>query len=183
MELTPTLDLRSVDVPVGGSVRAEGPLELEPLSLAGQTYGYTPPAPALRLDVVRTLGAGWHLRLRGDAQVDGPCWVCLGDAHVPVTIDATEVHDASGEDRDMASSYVEDGTLDVAGWARDAVAEALPPRILCREDCAGICPRCGHDLNTGPCECGPPEPDPRWGPLAELSERLKASEGDAEASH
>ena len=173
MELTPLIDLRGVGVPVGGAERAEGPVAVEPLELAGQTYAYRPHEPDLRLDLVRALGAAWHLRLRGRVNVEGPCWVCLAAADVPVDVDATEIHEADTDDPDMRSSYVADGVLDVAGWARDAVAEALPARILCREDCAGICPRCGANLNDGPCGCGPPEPDPRWGPLADLARRMQ----------
>lgn len=181
MNLTPTLDLRAADVPVGGALTWEGPVEVAPLGLAGQQYGFTPPAPPARLDVVRTLRAGWHLRLRGECTVSGPCWACLEEARVPVRIDATEMHDAGSDDPELRSAYVTDGVLDVATWMRDAIAEALPARILCRDDCQGICPRCGAVLNAGPCDCGPPPPDPRWGPLADLAARMHADEGDADA--
>lgn len=172
-ELTGRVDLRAVDIPPGGAATWEGALPVEPLTLAGQGYAFTPPAPDVRLDVARTLRSGWHLRLRGGCTVDGPCWVCLGDAHVPVDVDATEMHDTATDDAEMTSAYVDEGVLDVGAWLRDAIAEALPARILCRDDCKGICPRCGADLNAGPCQCGPPDPDPRWGPLADLAERMR----------
>jgi len=44
---------------------------------------------------------------------------------------------------------------------------AMPSRLLCRPDCAGLCQRCGKNLNEGPCECRP-EGDPRWAALQEL---------------
>ena len=61
--------------------------------------------------------------------------------------------------------------LDVAGWAREALALALPPRLVCRDDCAGLCAVCGADLNEDPGHAHEREPDPRWAKLDEL--RLK----------
>jgi len=43
---------------------------------------------------------------------------------------------------------------------------AIPMKPLCREDCAGLCPNCGHDLNQGPCDCQ--ETDPHWSRLSKL---------------
>jgi len=67
---------------------------------------------------------------------------------------------------------VTDDNLDLSSWARDAVALSLPDKILCREDCAGLCPVCGRDLNTEPHEHEEEESDPRWEKLAELRDRL-----------
>lgn len=51
-----------------------------------------------------------------------------------------------------------------------------PAKPLCEADCAGLCPRCGHNLNLGPCPC-PQESDPRWQALRGLAETLKGEEG------
>ena len=72
-------------------------------------------------------------------------------------------------DDDLDSAYVEDGRLDLAGWARDAIAESVPALILCREDCAGLCPTCGANRNEVDCGCVPDETDPRWDALRGLS--------------
>ena len=54
-------------------------------------------------------------------------------------------------------------------WARDALALALPQQLLCREECAGLCPVCGVDLNDAePGHAHEREPDPRWAKLSEL---------------
>ena len=59
--------------------------------------------------------------------------------------------------------------LDLHGWARDALALSVPANLLCREDCAGLCPLCGADLNqAGPEHHHEREPDPRWAALSEL---------------
>ena len=53
-----------------------------------------------------------------------------------------------GAGEELESPYVQDGVLDVRAWARDALALALPTAVLCRPDCAGLCPVCGVDLNS-----------------------------------
>lgn len=172
-----SLDLRRLDLPPGGASHIEEDVPVASLTLAGQEYRCAPPAPRMRLDASRTLGAGWYFRLRGACDVVGPCWRCLADARVAIAVDATEVHDPSSGDPEMESLYVEEDVLDLAGWTRDAVAEALPPAILCREECRGLCPTCGADLNSTSCACTAPVGDSRWSALAELRDRLEHEDG------
>jgi uncharacterized protein len=74
-----------------------------------------------------------------------------------------------GEGEELESPYVQDGVLDLKAWARDALALTIPTQILCRPDCAGLCPVCGTDLNeAGPEHAHEQEPDPRWAKLSEL---------------
>ena len=73
---------------------------------------------------------------------------CLQDAVVDVKVDAREYHaTADNAPDDLRSEYVADGELQLSQWARDSIATALPTQILCRRDCAGLCPVCGKDLN------------------------------------
>lgn len=71
--------------------------------------------------------------------------------------------------------YVDDGL-----FLADVVAEqmhlALPMKVVCREDCRGLCPGCGVNLNRERCRCGPPAVDPRLAPLAEWAARKKKPE-------
>ena len=70
---------------------------------------------------------------------------CLVPAAVTVEVDAREYHDPDGTaDDELRSDYVVDGELDLDIWARDQVALSLPDQILCRADCAGLCPVCGR---------------------------------------
>lgn len=125
-------------------------------------------APA-RLDVSRTV-AGFALRLRFSAEVSGACARCLGDARVRVEVDAREVEQPGADDEELRSPYVDGDELDVRAWAHDAFALAMPIQVLCRPDCAGLCPVCGESLNdVDPAEHEHPrEPDPRWAPLRDL---------------
>ena len=76
-----------------------------------------------------------------------------------------------GDDEELRTIYVDNDKLDLSAWARDAIALELPDKILCRPDCAGLCPVCGKNLNDEPHDHGEPEPDSRWAALAELKEQ------------
>ena len=98
---------------------------------------------------------------------------CLRDATLDLDVDVREYHDTDPEaDDEMRSEYVADGMVDLSRWARDAVAERLPEQILCRPDCAGLCPVCGRDLNEEPHVHEEEEADPRWAALEGLRDRL-----------
>lgn len=56
---------------------------------------------------------------------------------------------------------------------REQILLALPLRTVCREDCRGLCPRCGKNLNLEPCACPEPAADPRWEALRGLRDKLK----------
>lgn len=170
------LDLRPLEVPSGGTGRAETAVAVDDLQLGGQRYRVLPRELPVRVEVTRSL-TGVHLRLRAEAALEGPCWRCTEPARLAVSIDAAE-YAADGRDADapfdddLDSVYVEDQRVDVAQWTRDALVEAMPTTILCRESCAGLCAGCGADLNAGDCGCAPAGGDPRWQALAALAERL-----------
>ena len=173
------IDLRALDLEAGAAVDLRVPLTPITLRLGGQDYDVRG-AEAADLRVSRSL-SGVHLHLHVEGALAGPCWRCLEDAAVPIAIDADEFA-AEGRDPDAAfdddldSVYVEDDRADVALWVRDAFAEAVPPMILCREDCAGLCPSCGANLNAGACDCPPPAPDSRWDALRDVADRMGLDE-------
>jgi uncharacterized protein len=146
-------------------------LEVHPgeLDLGGQRYTARGNTVSARLDLSRT-AAGYAVRMRFVAHVDGPCMRCLEDADVPVEVDAREVDQPRTSDEELTSPYITDDELDLARWAHDALALALPIQLLCRPDCKGLCSVCGASLNdTGPAEHQhEAAPDPRWAKLREL---------------
>jgi uncharacterized protein len=138
---------------------------VEELAFGGQTYGAGGHAD-VRLDIAHTT-TGHALRIRFAVDLHGPCTRCLEDAAAHVEVDAREI-DQPGDAPELRSPYVADNVVDLAAWARDALALALLPRILCAEDCLGLCVACGANLNTEPDHAHAPEPDPRWSKLSEL---------------
>ena len=67
-----------------------------------------------------------------------------------VPIHALEYQASEPDDDELRTPYVVENLLEVSTWAHDAVALALPEKILCRPDCAGLCPECGKNLNDEP---------------------------------
>jgi uncharacterized protein len=161
-------DLGALRLTVGEGRKLEPFVSLDAYMLGGERYQVVPELVPVRLDVSRTTGEGYALRLRFSATLEGPCMRCLQDAAPEFGVDAREVFQP-GETDELASPYVEHGVLDLRGWARDALALALPATLLCTPDCQGLCALCGADLNTaGPEHQHAPEPDPRWARLSEL---------------
>jgi uncharacterized protein len=56
---------------------------------------------------------------------------------------------------------------------REQVLLALPLRAICREDCKGLCPHCGKNLNAEQCSCAEPVEDPRWSALKDIRNKLE----------
>lgn len=164
-----TIDLDTLALSSGEGRRIELDLTPENLKLGGQLYKFDPSPVAAALEISR-IPAGHAMRVRFTARLAGPCMRCLEDAVYSIDVEAREVHQPSAADEELRSPYVTDGELDVAAWAHDALALALPQALLCRPDCAGLCPVCGVSLNeVDPAEHVHEEaPDPRWAKLREL---------------
>lgn len=162
-----TFDLRSLRIRSGDQARERVEIDLEPLLLAGQAYEPRPnPVPA-DLAVTRA-SSGTVLELAFDLTLAGPCFRCLGDAELPVELRLREYQATKSETDEDQTEYLDDDRVDLSAWARDAIALALPDQILCRDDCAGLCPVCGKDLNAEPHEHVEERTDPRWAKLSEL---------------
>jgi uncharacterized protein len=68
--------------------------------------------------------------------------------------------------------YVGEGVL-LEDILREQVLLAVPLKVVCSEDCKGLCPRCGQNLNQGACACSEPGADERWTALKDLKDKLK----------
>jgi uncharacterized protein len=122
--------------------------------------------------VVSRAQSGTVFELRFKMRLHGPCYRCLAEAVVDGEIAAREYQAESPESEDLRTPYLENDLLDLSAWARDALVLELPDKILCRLDCAGLCPVCGRDLNTDPHAHDDEELDSRWAALSELKDKL-----------
>lgn len=125
------------------------------------------------------------IRLVGDfaTQVELKCARCLE----PVLRDLAEEYDLlyrplgtikSAGEIEISAADGEIGFYSGEGLLlEDALKEqallAIPLKALCRDDCKGLCPHCGRNLNTGSCDCSRHVVDPRWNALADIKEKLK----------
>ncbi len=165
---TDSFDLARLGLSSGEGRRLDLHVAVDPFDFGGQRYVVTAREVGVRLDVSRTTGSGWALRLRFTAPLEGPCMRCLEAAVPAFDVDAREIHQP-GSGEELESPYVdEDGELDLAAWARDALALTMPAQITCRPECAGLCSQCGADLNRDPGHSHAPQRDPRWAKLSEI---------------
>ncbi len=111
-------------------------------------------------------------------KVETPCARCLKPVGLPiapqfserfvtaVSWGSEEQHELNREDLDLA---LFDGEgIDLDQLVREEIVLAIPTQVLCREDCKGLCPGCGIDLNLASCECGTQQVDSRWEKLKDL---------------
>lgn len=113
--------------------------------------------------------------LAGEAGVE--CRRCLTDVRVPVDADVNIIFAEAGDDEiDDPDVYTIDATaaeLDLRPAIREEWLLSVPAFALCREDCRGLCPECGTNLNKGQCDCTPRWEDPRLAALKTLLPREK----------
>jgi uncharacterized protein len=167
-ERTDSLDLARLRLTSGEGRRLELEVALDALQFGGETYEVQPVVVPAMLDISCMTRGGYALRLRFEASLRGPCMRCLEPAEPAVAVESREVDQPGGGD-ELSSPYVSDEVLDLHAWARDALVLALPAQLLCKQECLGLCPVCGIDLNTaGAGHAHEREPDPRWAKLSEL---------------
>jgi uncharacterized protein len=135
------------------------------------------PKPETSVHVTGRLSAAgpgrfyWHGRIEGDVALE--CNRCLTETRSHVADEAhlifAEREDEDTEDPDVYLLDPNDRELDLRPALREEWVLAAPSFALCREDCKGLCPRCGKDLNDGSCTCEDVSPDPRWDALRKLN--------------
>ncbi len=165
---TDAFDLRGLHLSSGAGRRLELNVGIEPFALGGERYRVEPELVAVRLDVSRTTGEGYALLLRFEVSLAGPCMRCLEPAAPVLEVESREVSQPASAP-ELRSPYLKDDLLDLRAWARDALALSVPTQVLCRPDCAGLCPECGANLNeAGEHRHDRAQPDQRWAKLSEL---------------
>ena len=132
-------------------------------------------------EITNTAG---YMRMTLTMSVDyaAQCARCLSPVTGQFTIDLEKTvapRNLLGDlDEDKLDEFaiIEDGFLDMDEQLREQLEMEFPMRFLCREDCKGLCPKCGKNLNEGECSCDHTEIDPRMEPLRKLLEQMKNEE-------
>jgi uncharacterized protein len=143
-----------------GPVRTEG--RLKPDDRVFQGLGLGLDGPVEVTGQLQLTGDGeylWRGHIHG--VVRGECRRCLTEVRQPVDVDIDAAvfttDPESADDPDFYPLPERATAVDVGEVVREEVALAGQSNLLlCRDDCAGLCPRCGADLNAGPCACRTP---------------------------
>lgn len=107
-----------------------------------------------------------------------PCSRCLEPVAVPFSLELDEKIDIKQTDQERIEAldeqfYVKGYNLDVDQLVGNELMLNLPMKVLCADDCKGICNRCGTNLNRGTCDCDTRSPDPRMSVIQDIFKQLK----------
>jgi uncharacterized protein len=115
-----------------------------------------------------------------------PCARCIEPVEIPLSAEYDLIFrpaeaDAEATERSITAQETEIGyylkdSLSLEDVLREQVLLSLPVRTLCKPDCKGLCPRCGADRNSQPCNCDAGPSDPRWEALAGLRGRMESKD-------
>ncbi len=173
-------------------------IEVDRLAETGESFAHTYAPGELSLEdefvrpTVETTVEGRASRKRDEVKVKGvirgaievACDRCLKPvagnlevefdaAFVPKEKAPSATDNVELQEEDLAVDFYEDEAVNVDELVREQILLALPTRQLCREECLGLCPTCGNDLNAAQCSCHQGEVDPRWAALADLKKNGK----------
>jgi uncharacterized protein len=165
-------------------LEVDSPLEPGEVHLEGEKSFSLQPGGRLRGRVDRGDDQTVHVRGHLAAALGLECGRCLEPFpfavaqeldlfYLPHREDAEEEDEVELADRDMVVTYYSGDRLDLGEIIREQLVLSVPMKRLCREDCRGLCPTCGANRNTTPCDCPVAGPDPRFAGLGRL---LKDSE-------
>src|SRR6058998_160157 len=169
------VDLRELVRGGGAAVETQGELKQDDSALEGT--GITLREPVAVRGRLQSIGEGrfyWQGTAR--AVVQGECRRCLTPVATPLQLEIGALFTQDPDALDDPDSYpvAPDATeIDVTPAVREELLLAAPRYVLCREDCKGMCPQCGQDVNAGPCGCSPVT-EARWQPLKALKDKLRS---------
>lgn len=166
------VDLRELAL---GPVETRGELAQDDPALEGTDIAFK--GPVVVGGRLQSIGEG-RFYWQGTARtvVRGECRRCLTPVTTPLSLEIGALFTQDPEALDDPDSYpvAPDGTeIDVTPAVREELVLAAPQYVSCREDCKGLCPQCGKDLNAGPCGCAPATAAV-WQPLRALKDKLRS---------
>ena len=145
-----------------------------PLTIVEDFHGVTFPNPVRVLGAITDSAGYIALDAVLTLAYDTVCDRCLAPVHRTLSIPFKRTVALAGslENEDNDEYLIaRDRLLELDEPLLEEITLVFPTKHLCREDCKGLCPKCGKDLNEGPCSCQKKEIDPRLAGLAKLLEK------------
>ncbi len=157
----------------GRKKELDAEIEAEGIDYGGIQYAFVKKSPVhLELNFISPKSI--RFRAKGSFEIGAECSRCLKPVALPFEIDTDTVLVVNDEGRactkddDELLTYVTDRELDVDGFVDEEIMIGFPMQVLCSEDCKGLCPVCGADLNNGECGCDRVVLDPRMSKIRDL---------------
>ncbi|MBC8572366.1 YceD family protein [Jingyaoa shaoxingensis] len=121
-----------------------------------------------------------NLQIKGSAEVvlAIPCDRCLEEVDTPIPLDFEKEVDMKLDEEERIQAldeqyFIEGYNLDVDKLVCSEILVSWPSKVLCKEDCKGLCNTCGTNLNLKTCDCEPTDLDPRMAQIQEIFSKFK----------
>ena len=150
-----------------GLMELEIPFEADALSIGGDLKKVRDKSP-VRLELTVAGHDRLGVKASFSAVVEAVCDRCLKDVDVPVKVLIDREIDLGSEEEKDDALFLDGYDLDVDQMISEEILIGFPMKVLCREDCRGICKVCGADLNDGECACDRTELDPRMSVIRDV---------------
>ncbi len=164
------IDVFSIIEDLGQTIEVDTRVTLPTLVVGSEEF--VPVEDAALEGTLTNTGAGIVFAGRLSVELHAVCSRCLREFVLPVTVEVDGFYVAHGHEEDLPEEqevgFVESGSVDVMDAVLSALTLELPFAPVHDEECKGICPTCGADLNEGPCDCAPPLKDSPFAGLKEL---------------
>ncbi len=162
----------------------ELPLDIDSEDTSSYLYGVCFPSPMKVTGEITNTAGYMRMTLTTSVGYTASCARCLKPVNGTFTLDLEKTcspRDLLGDlDENKLDEFaiIEDGFLNLDEQLKEQLEMEFPMRFLCKEDCKGLCQRCGKDLNEGECNCTSTEIDPRMEPLRKLLMQMKEEENN-----
>ena len=161
----------------GRTFHYEIPLERDVMEVGRESFALYEKSPVV-LDIVNT--GGQVIEIEGSCQVSAkiPCGRCLKEVETSFMLSISRKLDMKGSEQERMQrldgvDLITGTKLDVDRLVYDGLLAQWPMRVLCKEECKGLCSTCGADLNTNPCGCDRQSLDPRMAAISDIFSAFK----------
>lgn len=162
-----TIDVSGILKEFGGRIDIDCAIDFGKAEFLGDVYEFTSPVKVK--GVIRNNGESLAFTAECASTFNTRCARCGKDIEAVLQFDLSEdlLQDDSDAEIEDAVTF-SDGKVDIDEIVLNSFFMNENGKHLCREDCKGLCPQCGHDLNEGPCACKTENIDPRWAALVDI---------------
>lgn len=165
------IDLSEIIKDYGGRMNVSASIEMDDTEFLGESFKFQKPLSINGAIINNTKSLEMSLKAEGEMQVH--CARCGKPFVVPVKFRIHEILAREGSDSSDDETVVFSGEeLDISEIVQNSFLMSVSGKYLCREDCKGLCPKCGADLNDGECGCDKEEIDPRWADLQKIMKNM-----------
>ena len=164
------IDVSSILKETGGKIDVNAKVDFADVDFLGESFHFTSPIDLC--GEIYNNGKSLKLTLKATGEMEVHCSRCMSPIVKELKFDVIEdfmQDDGEAVDEDI---ILFSGTkIDIGEIVLNSFFMNVDGKYLCSEDCKGLCPKCGKNLNEGSCDCEDDDIDPRWAALREIMDK------------